>query len=181
MTTQVIVLNGGSSSGKSSLARGLQAVLPDPWLTFGVDDFVEALPAALQASDTGIAFSPEGAVSVGPAFRDLEAAWITGIAAMARAGARVIVDEVFLGGPESQGRWRQALGDLPVLWVGVRCDPVTAATREAARGDRTAGMAALQAELVHRGVTYDLEVDTTHTGWADCAHTIAGHVAAGRP
>ena len=29
MTTQVIVLNGGSSSGKSGVARCLQAVLPD--------------------------------------------------------------------------------------------------------------------------------------------------------
>ncbi len=32
VTTQVIVLNGGSSSGKSGIARCLQAVLPDPWL-----------------------------------------------------------------------------------------------------------------------------------------------------
>jgi chloramphenicol 3-O-phosphotransferase len=29
MTTQVIVLNGGSSSGKSGIARCLQAILPD--------------------------------------------------------------------------------------------------------------------------------------------------------
>jgi chloramphenicol 3-O phosphotransferase len=38
VTTQVIVLNGGSSSGKSGIARCLQAVLPDPWLAFGVDE-----------------------------------------------------------------------------------------------------------------------------------------------
>ena len=38
MTGPVIVLNGGSSSGKSSIARQLQARLaPEPWLTFGVD------------------------------------------------------------------------------------------------------------------------------------------------
>ncbi|SHK59450.1 Chloramphenicol 3-O-phosphotransferase [Actinacidiphila paucisporea] len=171
----MIVLNGGSSSGKSSLARSLQAVLPDAWLTFGVDDFVDALPAALQDSDAGIEFAPDGGVSVGPAFRALEAAWVTGVAAMARAGAHVIVDEVFLGGPDSQRRWREALGDLPVLWVGVRCEPATAAAREAARGDRTTGMAALQAELVHRGVVYDLEVDTTRADPAACARTVAAH------
>lgn len=173
---QVIVLNGGSSSGKSTLARSLQAVLPDPWLAFGTDDFVDALPAALHTSDAGIDFGPDGSVSIGPEFRALEAAWITGIAAIARAGAHVIVDEVFLGGATSQQRWRQALTGLPVLWVGVRCDPATAAAREAARGDRTAGMAALQADLVHQGVEYDLEVDTTHTASAACAEAIAARV-----
>lgn len=170
---QVIVLNGGSSSGKSTLARSLQAVLPDPWLAFGVDDFVKALPAALRDSDAGIEFAPDGGVSVGPAFRVLETAWMTGIAATVRAGAHVIIDDVFLGGSDSQGRWQRTLRGLPVLWVGVRCDPATAAAREAARGNRTPGMAALQADLVHRGVAYDLEVDTTRTDPAECAGVIA--------
>jgi chloramphenicol 3-O phosphotransferase len=173
VTAQVIVLNGGSSSGKSTLARSLQAVLPEPWLTFGVDDFVDALPASLMDSGEGISFAPDGGVAVGPAFSALDAAWVAGIAAMARAGAHVIVDEVFLGGPHSQDRWRRALGDLPTLWVGVRCDPATAAAREAARGDRTPGMAALQAAAVHQGVTYDLQVDTTHATPATLARTIA--------
>ena len=50
----------------------------------------------------GIDFAPDGAVIFGPQFRALEAAWIAGVAAMANAGARVIVDEVFLGGAASQ-------------------------------------------------------------------------------
>jgi chloramphenicol 3-O phosphotransferase len=44
--TQVIVLNGGSSSGKSGIARCLQAVLPDPWLVFGVDSLIDAMPGS---------------------------------------------------------------------------------------------------------------------------------------
>ncbi|KUL55372.1 chloramphenicol phosphotransferase [Streptomyces sp. NRRL F-4489] len=174
--TQVIVLNGGSSSGKSGIARCLQAVLPDPWLTLGTDTLVDAMPASMRASDTGIEFAPDGGVSVGPEFRTLEAAWIEGVAAMARAGARVIVDEVFLGGADSQQRWQKALRDLGVLWVGVRCDSAVAAGREIARGDRTAGMAAAQAEMVHRGVTYDVEVDTTRTESMACARAIAAQV-----
>ncbi|MGC8923541.1 chloramphenicol phosphotransferase, partial [Streptomyces sp. PG2] len=47
------------------------------------------------------------------------------------------------------------------------------AGREIARGDRTAGMAVAQADLVHRGVTYDLEVDTTRTEAMGCARVIA--------
>jgi chloramphenicol 3-O phosphotransferase len=176
VTTQVIVLNGGSSSGKSGIVRCLQAVLPDPWLALGTDTLVDAMPASMQTSDGGIEFAADGTVIVGPEFRTLEAAWIEGVATMARAGARVIVDEVFLGGADSQQRWQKALGGLRVLWVGVRCDAAVATGREVARGDRTIGMAASQAGAVHQGVTYDLEVDTTHAEAMECARTIAAHV-----
>ncbi|MFD9794151.1 chloramphenicol phosphotransferase CPT [Streptomyces sp. NPDC059070] len=176
MKTDVIVLNGGSSAGKSGIARCLQAVLPDPWLALGVDTLVQAMPASMQASDAGIGFAPDGQVSVGPEFRALEAAWIEGVAAMARAGARVIVDEVFLGGVDSQKRWQEALGELRVLWVGVRCDGAVAADREVARGDRLIGMAASQADVVHRDMVYDLEVDTARAESMECARTIAARV-----
>ncbi|MEV0282287.1 chloramphenicol phosphotransferase CPT [Streptomyces sp. NPDC050610] len=174
--TEVIVLNGGSSSGKSGIAWCLQAVLPDSWLALGTDTLVEAMPASMQASDAGIEFAADGGVIVGAEFRTLEAAWIEGVAAMARAGARVIVDEVFLGGAEAQQRWLGALRDLRVLWVGVRCDSAVAAGREVARGNRVVGMAASQADVVHQGVVYDLEVDTTHAESMECARTIAAHV-----
>ncbi|MFR9778904.1 chloramphenicol phosphotransferase CPT [Micromonospora sp. MS34] len=176
MTTQVIVLNGGSSSGKSGIARCLQGVLPEPWLAVGVDTLIDAMPAAMRTSAAGIEFAADGGVSVGPEFRAVEAAWMQGVAAMVRAGARVIVDEVFLGGPASQQRWRQALAGLDVLWVGVRCDGAVAVGRELARGDRIPGMAAAQAEAVHRGVAYDLEVDTTHTEALECARVIAARI-----
>jgi chloramphenicol 3-O phosphotransferase len=172
----VIVLNGGSSSGKTGIARCLQAVLPDPWLTFGTDTLVEAMPASMRASEAGIEFAADGEVVVGPEFRTLEAAWIDGIAAMARSGARIIVDEIFLGGAESQRRWRKALTGLDVLWVGVRCESAVATGREVARGDRVTGMAALQADLVHRDVVYDLEVDTTCAEPMECARDIASRL-----
>jgi chloramphenicol 3-O phosphotransferase len=87
VTTQMIILNGGSSSGKSGIVRCLQAILAGPWLAFGCDSFVDAMPAKMQASDEGIMFAADGGMSVGADFRALEAAWMDGIAAMARAGA----------------------------------------------------------------------------------------------
>ena len=171
------MLNGGSSSGKSGIARCLQAILPDPWLAVGDDMLIEAMPASMQASEAGIEFAADGTVSVGPEYRALQAAWMEGVAAMARAGARVIVDEIFLGGAVSQQRWQKVLTGLDVLWVAVRCDGAVAAGRELARGDRIQGMAVSQAEAVHRGVVYDLEVDTTHTEALVCARAIAAHIA----
>lgn len=176
MTTQVIVLNGGSSSGKSGIVRCLQAILPDPWLAVGVDTLIESMPAAMTGSDAGIEFTPDGEVTVGPQFRAIQEAWMAGVAATVRAGARVIVDEVFLGGGGSQQRWQRALEGLDVLWVAVRCDGEVATGREMARGNRVTGMAARQADLVHRGVAYDFEVDTTNTESLDCARAIAARV-----
>ncbi|WP_080042180.1 chloramphenicol phosphotransferase CPT [[Actinomadura] parvosata] len=176
MTTQVIVLNGGSSSGKSTLARSLQAVLPSPWLAFSIDDLVDAMPAALQSQDGGIEITDGGEVNVGRDFMRLQDAWREGIAAMARAGAPVVVDDVFLGGPSSQQGWQKALSGLEVLWVGVRCDSAEAARREVARQDRPQGMAELQAEVVHQGVHYDVEVDTTGKDPLECAGAVAAHV-----
>ncbi|MFK0247317.1 chloramphenicol phosphotransferase CPT [Amycolatopsis azurea] len=176
--TRVIVLNGGSSSGKSTIARCLQTVLPEPWLTLGVDTLIDAMPGSV---DEGIDFAVDGGVSVGSGFQRLEDAWMTGVAAMARAGARVIVDDVFLGGAASQQRWRDSLDSagldgLGVLWVGVRCHGVVAAERESARGDRVTGMAETQAESVHRGVVYDLEVDSGVNDALVCAREIAARV-----
>ncbi|MFF1298823.1 MULTISPECIES: chloramphenicol phosphotransferase CPT [unclassified Streptomyces] len=172
MATQVIVVNGGSSSGKSGIVRCLQAVLPDPWLAFGVDSLIEAMPG----QGAGIEFAPDGEVHVGPQYMTLEAAWAKGIAAMVHAGARVIIDDVFLGGTSTQDRWRRVLDGLDVLWVGVRCEASVAAGREIARGDRVRGMAEKQAEIVHQGVVYDVEVDTAGTESLECARRIAAHV-----
>jgi chloramphenicol 3-O phosphotransferase len=173
---QVIVLNGGSSSGKTGIARCLQAILTQPWIRIGVDDLLDALPPSLMGSGAGVEFGPRGEVTVGDDFREIEAAWQSGVAAMARAGARVIIDDVFLGSGVSQERLRVHLAGLDVLWVGVRCDPEIALGREVARGDRVHGMAALQAELVHTGVDYDIEVDTSRTEALECARAIAARV-----
>jgi len=70
MSVQVTVLNGGSSSGQTGIARCLQAVLPQPWIS--------ALPRSLTDSGSGIAVGQHGEVLVGGGFREIEAAWMAG-------------------------------------------------------------------------------------------------------
>ena len=120
---------------------------------------------------------PTGLVAVDDRFRQLEHAWYQGLAAIARDDVGVIIDEVFLGGRESQDRLRSALSGLRVVWVGVRCDLEVAIAREVARPERTEGMASSQAMIVHEGVQYDLQVDTTTNTALECATTIADYVA----
>src|SRR5690606_37269056 len=90
---QVIVLNGGSSSGKSSIARALQELLPGIWLTFGVDTLIEALPGRGDSMKSGISYHPGGAVTVTEEYTQLEDAWYSALQALSKAGANIILDE----------------------------------------------------------------------------------------
>jgi len=180
---EVIVLNGGSSSGTSTLARRLQALLGPGWLTLGVDDLLRALPGGEDpvGGPASLTVGPDGSVVVDGDFRRAEAAWYRGLAAMAGAGTGLIVDEVFLGGRASQDRLAAALAGRTVVWVGVRCAADTAARRERGRPDRVAGMARDQAERVHTGVVYDLVVDTTTASAEACAQAVVAHLARSAP
>jgi chloramphenicol 3-O phosphotransferase len=164
--TDIIVLNGGSSSGKSSLARSLQDLLAGPWVALGVDDLLGALAPSLVGDAPPLSGRPpllsygaDGTVHVEAGWRAVEAAWYAGVVAMAKAGLGVILDEVLLDGGDGQRRLASVMEDLSVLWVGVRCDPAVAVEREKVRPGRVAGMAASQATMVHDGVVYDVVVD----------------------
>lgn len=171
----VIVLNGGSSSGKSSIARELQRNLPGIWLTFGVDTFIDALPDRGDSPRAGITYKDDGEILLSAQFRSLEQSWYAGIRTMASTGAHLILDEVFLSGKAGQEHLQTLLGDLEVFWVAVQCTPDVAASRELGRPDRSEGMARRQALSVHAGVVYDLEVDTTNRSTQECVREIVAN------
>jgi chloramphenicol 3-O phosphotransferase len=175
--THVIVLNGASSAGKTSIARCLQGMLTTPWLLLGIDDLIRAIPDQGIDDGTLLHISGSGLVEVGPGWRRLEASWYAGIATIAARGTGVLVDEVFLDGGGGQERLQTALGGLEVLWVGVTCDVDVARAREARRPDRVAGQSQSQAAVVHEGVVYDLMVDTTDASSESCAAMILQRVS----
>lgn len=178
---RILVLNGGSSSGKSSITRALQELASGIWLTFGVDTFIDALPGRGDSPQAGITYEPDGTITFSPAHRRLEQTWYTGLASMAGSGAHIILDEVLLAGGSRQEHLMSVFNDVAVAWVGVRCDPDVAAAREARRPDRVQGMARHQALSVHSGMKYDFEVDTTHRSAEDCANDIACWLSARDP
>jgi chloramphenicol 3-O phosphotransferase len=173
MDYDIMVLNGGSSSGKTGIARCMQSILPQPWLVLGVDTFLQLLPARIQGDPDGIQFLSSGEIRIGSQYRKVHAAWRQGVAAMARAGARILLDDVFLRSVANQRQWQITLHGLHILWVGVHCEAAIAEGRELARGDHMIGMARIQTALVHHDVHYDLNVDTTHTEALACAQQIA--------
>jgi chloramphenicol 3-O phosphotransferase len=183
---RVIVLNGTSSSGKSTLAKALQARLGGPWLVVGIDTVVFALPKAyLDQPMWGEVFRyvPPEPGSAAP-FRietgELGVRLIHGlhgmVAALAAEGHGVIVDHVLLEPdwlPDLRGR---LAGTADLVVVGVRCPLEVVVERERARRDRTLGQAAAQHDVIHRGIAYDVEVDTSVLTPPDAANVIAAAI-----
>jgi len=155
----VIILNGGSSAGKTTLGRGLQSALSDTWLLLGIDLFIWMLPTRMINDAKGLTVH-EGVIVRGDLFMSIYAGFQSAVATVARSGVNVLLDDLTLDGIADQQRWGDAFQGLDVLWVGVRCAPGIAAKRESRRQSRLPGIARHQAESVHDGVRYDVEVDT---------------------
>jgi len=171
---KVVVLNGTSSAGKTSLAlafQDLRAQRGDCWVVFGIDDFIPRLPRQWVEFDAwkgpwgedGVRLERDGDSArfhIGELGRRLLSGYRRSIAEIARSGLNVVVDDVMIESNEWD-EWHAAVGGLSVVWVGVRCDVEVAVRREADRGDRALGLARGQAATVHRYPVYDLELDTT--------------------
>lgn len=175
MSGRVVVLNGSSSAGKSSLARALQArwaARGEPWVIFGWDDFAPRIPERWHAGpghDGDLAadgvthrwVDDDAAIlELGPVGQRLLRGYHHAVAALARTGVDVLVDEVLLSAHEWDD-WQQALDGIDARWVGVRCDLDVVAARERARGDRWPGLARGTGQRVHEHAVYDVEVDTS--------------------
>jgi chloramphenicol 3-O phosphotransferase len=160
----ILFLNGCTSSGKSSLARALQAALPGLWLVTGIDQAIGMAPLSLHHTPEGFHFDEdEGGLvrlNFGASGQALLAAHRRSAAAIASHGVNLILDEV-LATPDMLGLWREALLGQDVIWVGVHCALDELERREVARGDRRIGQARGQFDKIHRDCVYDIEIDST--------------------
>ncbi|KDN80896.1 chloramphenicol phosphotransferase CPT family protein [Kitasatospora cheerisanensis] len=158
---RIIFLNGTSSSGKSSIARELLDILDDEvWFHVGVDMF--------NAMRTKRAMEP---AELDEALKRTRMGFHRSIAAMADVGNNLVVDHV-LSEPWRLADCLDVLSPYQVLFVGIRCDVAELMRREAARADRPPGVAAYQADLVHRHGDYDLECDSGTYSPRECAEQI---------
>lgn len=151
---RIILLNGASSAGKSTLARAIQAALDEPFLHCSSDLLAVGLPERRD---------PEGPFAwwgnVRPRFF---AGFHRCVVALALAGNDLIVDHVI-----EFADWRADLRELllpfDVFFVGVHCSLGEIERRERERGDRRIGEGREHVEVdrIHEFGPYDFEVDTT--------------------
>lgn len=165
---RVLLLNGSSSAGKTSLAHAFQRLSPSPVMVFSVDLFLPICGSDSQ--------------SVAGAINDTQLplieAFHAGIAASARAGAFVIVDHVIGENPEWYRDLSTRLGSLPLKTVKVRCSKEVLISRESHRRDRRPDLihALRQNESIHDGIPYDLEIDTSEISSESCAQALLNNL-----
>lgn len=160
---RIILLNGASSAGKSSIGRALLPLLPDPWFFVPVD--------SLNAMRSTVHTRRLDDAQIDEMLRRTRLGYHRAVAGLASAGNDVIMDY-----PLSE-RWRlddlvETLAGYDVTLVEVRCSPGELERRERDRGDRPAGLSRSQT-LVYAHGEFDIVVDTTETGPGECAATIA--------
>jgi len=172
MPQRIVLLNGTSSAGKTTVARALQRTLKPRWLCFGVDQFIEMLTDAAPES----APEPDGH-DVG---RWLAEGWYGVIGGIAASGFDLIVDDVIVEPHRLEAAIR-LLAPLDVTFVAVRCPLEVAVQRERERGDRHIGLVTHQFELVHADRTYDCEIDTWTLDLEACVAAIRPVIEGGGP
>ncbi len=148
---RIILLNGTSSSGKTTLARALRAALAEPFCYYASD----------QLADGGFRATRQKVRHAG--LRDERARFFDGfhrsIVAFAEAGNDMLVEHIV-----EELHWAQKLKELftpfDTFWVGVHAPLAEIERRERERGDRTIGEARYHLKT-HDYCRYDIEVDTT--------------------
>jgi len=173
----VILLNGVGSAGKSSIAKALQTITAEPFLHVAMDAFLDMMPARYWDHPDGLVFEtaqqdgkPSVVIRSGPVADRTLRGMRQSIAAMARAGNNLIVDDVLL--ENEMADYASLLADVTLHAVGVFAPLDVLEARERERGDRLIGLARWQYGRVHHGKRYALELDTSNATPLECAALI---------
>lgn len=179
----VVILNGVGSVGKSSVARALQGLLDRPFLHVTMDDFIAMLPPWAHDHPDGLQFLPEVqdgcpsiAIHSGPIMARTMRGMRHAVAAMAGQGNDLIVDDVMLDVADAR-EYRALLAGCDARLVGLFAPLAVLEARERARGDRMIGLARWQYDKAHRGMQYDLELDTADLTPRQVAESIRDRLA----
>ncbi|SMF84454.1 chloramphenicol 3-O phosphotransferase [Paenibacillus uliginis N3/975] len=158
----IILLNGVSSSGKTTLAKELLKKLPD-YFHYSIDDFDIVIDHMEDRENNRL-------IPV-----ETEYFFHRTIAMFSDKGVNLIVDHVIYD-QFTRADCVKCLSGYPLLLIGVHCPVEELKRREKERGDRRIGQAQEQLEFVHKEEVYDIEVDTFIDGLENCIEKIVQKV-----
>ena len=168
----VVVLNGTSSAGKTSVARAFQEIAPPVFLNFSIDNILLALPAG------AIERIQRGDDITDLRLPELVRAFYACARTLLDLGQNVVIDHAVTARYHAE-LLVAAVESHDVVLVGLDAPPHVLEERERVRGDRRAGMAVQQLPRIHQWLEYDLLIDTSATDPRDAAAQIARAVADG--
>ena len=183
---KIILLNGSSSAGKTTIARMMQQLYTEPYQHIALDQFRDGMSERFRGlnspdGDTGarglnvVPIEREGERMTEIRFGDVGRRVLRGmrraIAVFAREGNHVIVDDLMFE-KSFLLDYLNVLKGLEVTFAGIRCDLASVNAREATRPGRFPGTATSHFHAVHAHCIYDVEVDTTSSTPRQCAQQI---------
>ena len=182
----VIILNGPSAAGKSSVQKALQAKMKEPYLCMGIDsvlvgmmpqryflgeesDRKEVLWAEFDKDEAGNALFN---LYFGSKGRRVIFGMHEAIAAFAMNGNNVIVDYI-----QYEKEWMPhlmtTLSNIDTYYIGFDLPLEVLEEREIKRATSPKGHARSHFKSVHEGAVYDLRLDTSLYTAEECAIQIA--------
>ena len=187
---RIILLNGSSSAGKTTLALAIQRLSRSPMHYISLDQFRDGMDGRFRGLNSkpsepgarGLNVVPASGHATELAFGDVGRLTLRGmrrsVAAIAAVGLDVVVDDLLLE-PAFLDDYLEALDGFAVTFVGVRCPLDVVNARERSRPDRFPGTAEAHAERVHAGCRYDVQVDTSRHPPRRCAEMVLAVADAG--
>lgn len=162
---KIIIINGPSSAGKTTLALALQNQFDIPFLRFSFDVFLENNVLPMERIRNGTISWDSMRPSVFEGFHQC-------LPALAAAGNNLVVDHII----ETKA-WLVNLIELlsayDVYFVGLHCSLPELERRERQRGNRPSGEARIDFETVHSFASYDLELNSEESLEGNVATLIA--------
>jgi chloramphenicol 3-O phosphotransferase len=193
---QAILLNGTSSSGKTTLAKVLQQKLKEPYLNVSLDQYRDSLPDKYRGLNSPPGTTGYDGLNVVPIdskggekissiqFGRYGKKVLHGMrlssAGLVRHGLNIIIDDILLEASFLDD-YLKTFCDLKLYFIGLFCPLEAVEKREASRIGRFPGTAQSQLEVCHAHGVYDLSLDTSILSPEDCAEKIIDRLASGAP
>jgi chloramphenicol 3-O phosphotransferase len=184
----VIILNGPSTAGKSSIQREFQySLMPNLWIKLGIDTlFDKPMPDITPENmNFWVSKNPIRWVEttkdneqntiiplyVGDQGEKVAYGMNSAIAAYAKAGCNVIVDYIAYK-KEWVDDLEKKLKNIKTHWVKIYAPIEVLEARETSRGTSPKGHARSHYNIIHWNIKYDLEIDSSSADAQEIAHTI---------
>lgn len=163
---RVIILNGVSSSGKSTLARALQAQASFPVYRLDIDDFILMAPDKFndyENRDFSVQYN-------------FASKFFHVVKLYSDMGFDLVVPYMFLKGSDVLKNFKELLRGYPITLVNVECPVSELRRREELRGNRVAGSAENQLPLLETELVFDLTVNSFKNSSEECAEIILAYL-----
>ena len=183
---KIIVLNGSSSAGKTTIATMLQQLSMEPYQHIALDQFRDGMPPQYRGFNSpegttgasGLNIVPEKmknqlvtSIKFGEFGKEVLKGMRRSVKAFANLGINVIVDDIMFE-KDFVEDYAKILKPFQTLFVAVRCSLEEVERRESMRPGRFPGTANWHFDRIHQNIIYDLEVDTTVSTPRLCAEKI---------